>query len=195
VRTGEHFGGHHLADIVAGIATDKVMERGHQNLPTFGVGRDHDREWWLGLIRELEAGEYLVRGDGRTAGFELSQKGRLLLAGRESFSAVRPSGRTTRAAASAAAEAEAREAPTLDYGDQEDLFQCLKALRKRIAQGRGVPPYVVFSDKTLRVMARNRPLDAGALLRCQGVGDAKLAAYGTAFLQAIHVFCETGMCQ
>jgi ATP-dependent DNA helicase RecQ len=197
VRTGEHFGGHHLADIVAGIATDKVMERGHQNLPTFGVGRDHDREWWLALIRELAAGEYLVRGDGRTAGFALSHKGRMLLAGKETFQAVRPAERGgTRAAgrAGASAAAEEREAPMLDYGDQEDLFQCLKALRKRIAQGRGVPPYVVFSDKTLRVMARNRPLDAGALLRCQGVGEAKLAAYGTAFLQAIHVFCETGSC-
>jgi len=201
VRTGERFGGHHLADIVAGVATDKVMERGHQNLPTFGVGRDQDREWWLGLIRELEASGYLVRGEGRTAGFALSQKGRMLLAGKESFLSQRPTGRFARpaesgrvGASSRAAAEEIPESPTLDYGDQEDLFQCLKALRKRIAQGRGVPPYVVFSDKTLRIMARNRPLDPGALLRCQGVGDAKLAAYGTAFLQAIHVFCETGTC-
>ncbi len=85
VRTGERFGAHHLVDIVTGTRTDKVLERGHDLLPTFGVGRDHDRQWWLGLVRELDAAGHLVRGDGRTAGYGLSASGRLLLHGKESF--------------------------------------------------------------------------------------------------------------
>ena len=60
-----------------------------------------------------------------------------------------------------------------------------QAVRKGIAQAKRLPPYVVFSDKTLRAMARARPMDLTALLRCPGVGDAKLAAYGTVFVEAI----------
>ena len=66
VRTGERFGAHHLVDILTGTATDKVLERGHDSLPTFGVGRDHDRDWWLALARELAAsGASYAAKDGR----------------------------------------------------------------------------------------------------------------------------------
>lgn len=179
VRTGERFGAHHLVDILTGNPTDKVLERGHESLPTYGVGRDHDRDWWLALVRELDAAGCLVRGESRTAGYSLSGKGRLLLQGKETFLGTRSSGKSVHA----------RPEPTpLDGPAQEDLFQSLRQVRRRLAEARRLPPYVIFSDKTLRAMARGRPTDPAGLLRCPGVGDAKLAAYGTLFLDAIREF-------
>jgi len=180
VRTGERFGAHHLVDILTGNPTDKIMERGHDALPTYGVGREHDRDWWLALVRELDAAGCLVRGEGRTAGYGLSGKGRLLLRGKETFLGTRSSVERS--------PQERTEPALLDGPAQEDLFQSLRHVRKRLAETRRLPPYVIFSDKTLRAMARNRPTDSTGLLRCPGVGDAKLAAYGTLFLDAIREF-------
>ena len=192
VRTGEHFGAHHLADILVGAATDKVLDRGHQALPTFGVGKDHDRDWWLGLIRELDAGDCLARGEGRTAGYRLTGKGRLVLLGKQAFLASRSLGRASRD--SSPARQDELPLEPLDAGSQEGLFQCLRVLRKEIARKKGLPPYVVFSDKSLRSIAQNRPANAAGLLRCHGVGDAKLEAYGTAFLEAIREWNAHGRC-
>jgi ATP-dependent DNA helicase RecQ len=189
VRTGECFGAHHLADVVCGIRTEKILERGHHTLPTFGAGRDRDRDWWLSLIRELDAGGYLVRGKSRTAGFGLSARGRLVLFGKERFLAARTKDHVSSRDAAAIEE----EAP-VDRPGQEALLQCLKGLRTRLARKRSVPPYIIFSDKTLRAIARNRPTEPAALLRCPGVGDRKLEAYGAAFLKAIREFGETGEC-
>ena len=178
-RTGERFGGHHLADILVGNSTDKVLERGHQNLPTFGIGRDRDKSWWLSLIQELAAAEHLLRGEGRMAGYRLSDTGRLMLRGKGSFfsaQAARPASEDGMRAA---------EQPDGGLADQEELLLSLKRLRKKIAQARSLPPYVIFSDKTLRAMAKSRPTDPAAFLRCPGVGDHKLAAYGSAFMKAI----------
>ncbi len=80
----------------------------------------------------------------------------------------------------------------MDAADQEELFQCLKALRLRLARQRELPPYIIFSDKTLRAIARGRPTDSAALLRCPGVGERKLEVYGGAFLAAVTEFCRTG---
>ena len=181
VRTGERFGAHHLVDILVGNPTDKVVERGHDSLPTFGVGRDHERDWWRGLVRELDAAGCLVRGDGRTAGYSLSGRGRLLLQGKETFLGTR---------SATAEEPEPPQPVALDGPAQDGLFQVLRQLRKRCAEARNVPPYVVFSDKTLRAMARNRPTNPAGLLRCPGVGEAKLDAYGSLFLTAIREFLD-----
>jgi ATP-dependent DNA helicase RecQ len=188
VRTGERFGAHHLVDIVTGNPTDKVLERGHDALPTFGVGRDHDRDWWLGLVRDLDAAGCLVRGDGRTAGYRLSSKGRFLLQGKETFLGTRSAKASSTASARPIAAEPEPEPARLDSAIQDGLFQSLRQVRKYIADAKGLPAYIVFSDKTLRAMARARPMDSPGLLRCPGVGEAKLAAYGKIFLDAIREF-------
>jgi ATP-dependent DNA helicase RecQ len=170
VRTGERFGAHHLVDIVTGSPTDEVLERGHGALPTFGVGRDHDRDWWLGLVRDLDAAGYFVRGGGRTAGYRLSSKGRFLLQGKETFLGTCSAEAGSAASARpGAAEPEPEPAP-LDSATQDGLFQSLRQVRKYIADAKGLPAYIVFSDKTLRALARARPMDSPRLLRCPGVG-------------------------
>jgi len=192
VRTGERFGAHHLADIVTGNATDKVVERGHQRLPTFGAGSGQPRSFWLSLAQDLAAAGYLARGEERTAGYSLTDRGRLLLAGKESFLAPRrpehsaPAGRRD--------ERSVQEDSAVPRADAEELFQCLKRLRKRLAQARDVPPYVVFSDKTLRAIAASQPATRAAFLRCPGVGERKLEAYGEEFLRAVKEYLADGRC-
>ncbi len=193
VRTGEVFGTHHLVDIVTGTATDKVLERGHNTLPTFGVGEDRDRGYWISLARDLESGGYLLRRQtdtGLPGGLMLSSRGKLLLRGKETFTVLRREGVP---AESSGTHGAPDKAPL--RRDQQDLFRCLKALRKTLARERSVPPYVIFSDKTLRVMVKNRPTDSQALLRCHGVGDRKLEAYGEVFLRTIRNYLTTGQCE
>jgi ATP-dependent DNA helicase RecQ len=105
--------------------------------------------------------------------------------------AERSEGRRPEAGGSNAAT---EETIPVDRTGQEELFACLKSLRVRLARQRDVPPYIIFSDKTLRAIARSRPTDPAALLRCTGVGERKLEAYGEAFLKAIREFCRTGEC-
>ncbi len=185
-RTGERFGAGHLADILVGKATDKVLERGHQGLPTFGVGRDRDRSWWIALIGELTAADYLVRGEGRLAGLRLSERGRLLMRGKDSFATAQP------VEAEPARRRHELIKRTEDHPAAEALMQRLKQLRKSIAAKRDIPPYIVFSDKTLRAMASTRPTTSAAFLACPGVGQRKLEEYGRAFMEAIRELDEPG---
>ncbi len=195
VRTGERFGAHHLADIVTGTSSDKVLERGHQNLPTFGAGADRPRPYWLDLARELAAAGYLVRGEERTSGFRLTGRGRLLLAGKDSFRAAHRPERPERDAVGrrqAVVNPPENAAGEPGLADAEGLFQCLKRLR--LARARDVPPYVVFSDKTLRAIAAAQPTTPAAFLRCPGVGERKLEAYGGDFLRAVREYAAGGGC-
>lgn len=208
VRTGERFGAHHLVDILLGEETDKVRQLGHHRLPTFGVGRDRDRPWWLAFARELEQGGFLERrrieGQDRLGGFRLTDAGRMVLSGKQSVAAAaeskggggagrrRGAGRTG-AAADSWAHAPGTPAPSL-RPDQEQLFQCLRQLRRQLARARRVPPYVVMSDRTLKAITRNRPTDRAGLLRCHGIGEAKLEQYGAAILATVRGFLAGGDC-
>ncbi|MFW5842943.1 MAG: DNA helicase RecQ [Spirochaetota bacterium] len=183
-RTGERFGGHHLADIVTGNPTDKILQFGHNELPTYGVGREREKGWWLDLLRDLESSGCIARTDGQKSGFRITPEGRQVLQGKEPFWSVKrasPTGGATRGGAS-------EPSPALHSrrtADQDALFDLLRELRRDMARRREVPPYVIFSDKSLRSMAKNRPTDRAAFLRCHGVGERKLEEYGPDFLGTI----------
>ena len=209
VRTGERFGAHHLIDVLLGKATDRVHELGHHHLPTFGVGADRDRSWWLGFSRELERGGYLERqrieGSSRPGGFRLTAPGRQVLSGKMSVvsstqrehpsTGSRRSGRSGRGGARGDGETRGgAEDRTPLREDQQKLFDCLRVMRTRLARERSVPPYVIFSDRTLKVIARNRPTDRSGLLRCHGIGEAKLDQYGEAVLHVVREATATGGC-
>lgn len=206
VRTGQRFGAHHLADIVAGVATDRVLERGHSELPTFGVGSDRPKQYWLSLARDLEAGGLLRRGSERASGFRVTEQGRKVLSGKATFASrsTQGAGRhsvsrsgsdaglpgTADGGTAPARRALSRALPDADSleGGEEALFQRLRRVRVSIAREREIPPYMVFSDKSLKTMVRNRPVDRAGLLRCHGVGEQKFEAFGDAFLREIREF-------
>ena len=184
-RTGQRFGAHHLADVVCGNATERVTAMGHQALPTFGVGSDRDKGWWLSLLRDLEGGEFLRRGDGARSGLSITHKGRAVLGGEEPFAA--PRRRETKRSTHAAAKT--RQSAEVNLSEAgAALFERLRTLRLRLAREQSVPPYVIFSDRTLREIAEMRPSDEGAFMECHGVGMRKLERYGEVFLQEVHQF-------
>lgn len=198
-RTGERFGGHHLVDVVTGEATDRVLRLGHNELPTFGVGADRDRGFWLSLVRDLEGAGHLARADGQKSGFRITASGRGLLRGSEHFYVARvPTPKApSPGSGSGSGPADRRTtgfAPIDPAPDAEELFQCLRRLRLRLARERDLPPYVIFSDKTLRSIVENRPATHDELLRCHGVGERKLARYGDLFLAVLREYAAGAGC-
>ena len=190
-RTHERFGAHYLVDIIRGTRTEKVEQRGHDHLPTFGVGADAPRRHWLNIAGDLEAGGYVYRDEERFRALRITEEGRELLFGRREFRTVR---RT-------AAKKESLHAGSLRYssgGNQEQerelsdndkaLFEHLRALRFAKAGEIGKPPYVIFPDRTLKAMCALRPRSPDELLACSGVGRKKLSAWGDLFLSAIEEF-------
>jgi ATP-dependent DNA helicase RecQ len=194
VRTGERFGAHHIVDVVAGTQTDRVLSLGHDRLPTFGVGEGKPREWWLALVADLEAAGLVHRRDGSRSGLAISSAGREVLFGRESFHVTEPDPERYRSRGRASRSV----APPADGDLQPEaqaLYACLRTLRTRLARSQGVPPYVVFSDKSLRSMATLQPTDHDRFLSVHGVGQTKAERYGSVFLDLIREFLASGECK
>ena len=166
LRTGQRFGAGHLIDVLCGEETEKVRQFRHNRLPTFGVGADIGKPLWRSYLRQLVAAE-LLKIDIGGYGLQLGGEGRAVLKGDESV----------------ALHGEAALPPP--DGVDEALFARLKALRLEIARADGVPPYVVFHDRSLQDMAARRPQTLHALADCHGVGIRKQEHYGARFLAAI----------
>ncbi len=171
--TGEQ----HVIDVLLGHSTEKMRAWRHDELPTFGIGTEHDRAAWQSFISELlRSGELEKDPERRT--LLLTQRGVQALRERREFTFFKP--RTI-----VRKRTKRRDAGVAALPVSEDLFQRLRALRKTLADEQGVPPYVIFSDATLREIAARKPDTLTALRAISGVGDVKLERYGRAFLSAI----------
>lgn len=184
IRTGQRFGAGHLADILTGKASEQVRRLNHDGLKTFGVGKDKPKAAWIALTRKLFAADALGEADSEHGGFRLTPKGEDILFGRETI-ALRSDPFATRRSARTG-----REAARADGLDEETaaLFEHLRRLRLQIAREEGVAAYIIFTDRTLIAMARERPLGLDEMRRIEGVGERKLAQYGEAFVDAISEF-------
>ena len=175
LRTGESFGAQHLTDILVGNATEKVRARGHDGLPTFGVGRDLGRAEWAAVFRQMTAHD-LVRPDpGRHGALRMTEAARPILRGEAEILLRRD---TMRKAAAPAAKA-------LVSDEDAPLLAALKAKRRALAEAARVPAYVIFADRTLIEMAERRPSTLDQMAAISGVGAKKLESYGRAFLEVI----------
>jgi ATP-dependent DNA helicase RecQ len=176
LRTGEWFGAGHLIDILTGTATPKVRERGHDQLPTFAVGRDLSKAAWGAVFRQM-LGRDLVRPDPERHGaLRMTEAARPVLRG-EAVVTLRSD---TVAAARDTGTVRAQVAEE-DVG----LLAALKARRRALAEAQNVPAYVVFPDRTLIEMAERKPATLDQMAGITGVGARKLESYGTAFLEVI----------
>ncbi|MGF1605535.1 MAG: DNA helicase RecQ [Rhodothalassiaceae bacterium] len=175
VRTGERFGAGHLIDIVRGRATEKVAARGHDRLPTFGVGADHRPRFWQGLARQAIAQGLLAMAEH--GALRLTGTGRAVLTGEQRFA--------IRADTGARPERSGPGPDTQALPADTDLLTRLKALRRELAAERQVPAYVIFADAALLEMARHKPTDLDAFGRITGVGPKKLADFGDRFTALI----------
>jgi ATP-dependent DNA helicase RecQ len=192
-RTGQRFGSVHLIDVLRGEITERVVRFGHDQIKTFGVGKDRDKRSWQGIYRQLIA-LGLLGVDPENHRFHLTDAAYPVMKGQQTLllrqdaqtettrALRRPAagGKASGKAGAAAAVAET----ALDDADTL-LFQGLRTLRAELAKEQGVPAYVIFHDSTLEEMARERPLDHAAFARLNGVGSRKLTAYADLFIERI----------
>jgi ATP-dependent DNA helicase RecQ len=176
-RTEMRFGIGHLADVLAGRETDKVRNFGHHRLSVFGIaGKEEEMALVKPVARALIARDALRADD--YGGLSFGPAARPILKGLETVEIVLPPKRTRR-----------RDRASRDH-PHDPLFEALRARRRELAAEASVPPYVVFHDSTLREMAELKPVTLAALGRVSGVGEAKLARYGEAFIAVIAAHCE-----
>ncbi len=177
LRTGEWFGTGHLVDVLLGNETDRIRQRGHDELPTYGIGREFDKRQWQAVFRQM-MGHDLIRPDPERHGaLRMTDSALPVLRGEQGVELRRDS---IRAAARRPA------VKTLVSEENTPLMSALKAKRRALAEAAKVPAYVVFNDRTLAEMAEDRPADLDAMARINGVGAKKLATYGDAFLEVIN---------
>ncbi|MBR9839083.1 MAG: DNA helicase RecQ [Rhodobacteraceae bacterium] len=177
LRTGETFGAGHLIDILTGNETDKVRQRNHDQLPTFGVGRDLKRGQWQAVFRQM-MGHDLVRPDPERHGALVMTDAALpILRGDEPI--------TLRRDVIDRAADRRPQVKTLVSEEDAPLMSALKAKRTALAREAQLPPYMIFPDRTLIEMAERRPQNLDDMGRINGVGAKKLERYGAEFLEVI----------
>lgn len=179
--TGARFGAVHLVDVLMGAQNERIERLGHERLAVYGAGKDHKREEWQALIRQLVAANFLTIDIAGYGGIAIAEQGRALIRGEVTFQ-YRPA-----VAAPKRAERKARMAAATADFDATDtsLLDALKQLRLRLAKQRGVAAYVIFADKSLIDMAAKKPASVDAFAEVHGVGAAKLRAFAGPFLAAI----------
>ena len=178
-RTGQRFGVNHVVNVLLGRQDERIARWGHDRLSTWGIGGDLDQNQWRALFRQLIALGYLQVDTEGHGGLRLAERARPLLRGEETLQLrqFRKPARTRRTRATPAAE---------PLGPDDDaLFQALRRLRKELADAQGVPPYVIFNDRSLLDMVRLRPADRTAFLQVSGVGEHKAERYADPFLAEI----------
>ena len=163
IRTGERFGSRHVVDVLRGANSKRVRELGHNRLSVYGIVRDYTADDLKELVGQLLAKGLLAKAGDEYPTVAVTQAGRDLLRRREPLLLRRPR--------SDGDEETPADVAALEY-DQE-LFEKLRSLRRRLAKEKGVPPFVVFSDRSLREMAYYLPKSDENLARVNGVGERK----------------------
>jgi ATP-dependent DNA helicase RecQ len=179
-RTGQRFGVNYLVDVLHGANSDKIFQFGHQHLPVYGLGKTLDKNQWRSVFRQLVARGYLSVDIERFGGLRLEEKCRPLLRGDEKI-ALRQDLKPV-----INAKKTKKSRIMLDDSLDAELWEHLRAQRRRLANQEGVPPYIIFGDQTLREMCLMRPRDLESFAMLSGVGERKLEKYGDAFLSVIN---------
>ncbi len=175
-RTGQRFGVKHVVDVLLGAETDKISQYSHDQLPTYGIGKTLDNNQWSSVFRQLVARGYLSVDVERFGALRLEEKCRPLLRGEEQIELRKDSKKK-----------EARRLTKTFQSEDMDvaLWEVLRECRRELAGEQGIPPYIIFHDRTLQEMCVTVPQNMEQFGRLGGVGERKLDKYGPAFLQAI----------
>jgi ATP-dependent DNA helicase RecQ len=183
VRTGERFGLEHLVAILTGDGTENVLKFNHDKLPTFGVGKDRKPAEWRSIFRQISAIGLIAQDMMEHGRWWVTDEGWRVLKG-ETRIELR---KDLQAKAGKGSRRDRRNAAASAIASDADgaLLDALKALRSKLAKSQNVPAYVVFSDRTLVELATHRPGSEAAMREIHGIGDTKLARYGTAFLDVV----------
>ncbi|MGA1024697.1 MAG: DNA helicase RecQ [Lutimaribacter sp.] len=176
LRTEEWFGAGHLIDILLGADTPKIRERGHDSLPTYGVGRDYSRAQWGAIFRQMMGHDLIRPNPERHGALTMTDAALPILRDQQKITLRRDS----------VARPDRRPAVKMLVNEEDaPLLSALKAKRRALAEAASVPAYVIFTDRTLVEMAETRPNTLDGMARIGGVGAKKLERYGAAFLEVI----------
>ena len=179
-KSGFGVGLQHVVEVLSGADTEKVRKFGHQSLSTYNIGGEHTRAEWGSIGRELVRLGLLFQNAEKFNIVELTDRGRAGLKSRQKVTLTRP-----------VAPTEPAKHRIGEIACDEVLFGKLRELRKQLADERGVPPYIVFSDVSLRQMARFYPATDKEFSRISGVGDRKLREFGAVFLGEIAAYLQS----
>jgi len=175
-RVGERFGVRHVCEVLRGTRTDGVLRHGHDRLSTFGLLASIDQRTAENLVHQLLDQGLLDRSPGDRPVVTLNSLSWEVMRGTRPVVLLEPRvGRTK------TAKADANDWEGVD----RDLFERLRAWRRRVAEARGKPAWTILDDKALRGIARDKPASPGALLRVKGMGEKRLADFGTAILDLV----------
>ncbi|MEZ0262671.1 MAG: DNA helicase RecQ [Alphaproteobacteria bacterium] len=179
-RTGMRFGVAYLTDVLMGETTDRIVQFGHDKQSTFGIGKELSKQEWQAVFRQLVALNFL-QPDPDHGGMAMTEQGQAFLRDKKTVLLRKKDSERVRRAKNALGM---KDAAVLPEGAGE-LLRALKAKRKELAQAAGVPPYVIFHDKTLIDMATIKPRSLDEMNLVHGVGDSKLRKYGKVFLAVV----------
>jgi ATP-dependent DNA helicase RecQ len=180
-RTGQRFGSMHVTDIVKGAHTKRIRELEHDRIKTYGAGSHKDKNHWRFIVDELIAQEVICQEGERYPVLKIAEKGRSILFGKEKVFALK--------------REETKKKLRAGIGNEfkpydEVLFERLRTLRKSLADKQQVPPYIIFSDRTLHEMCRYYPATFPDMAGISGVGDAKLEHYANDFIKEIKTYLD-----
>ena len=181
-KHGFGFGSNHIVDVLSGAETEGIRQRGHDQLSTYGIGQDLKRSAWQAIGRELLRLGLVAAAPGKFATLQLTDAGLATLRERKPITLTKPFDvETTRRRKRRAGEIECDEA----------LFEKLRTLRRKLADERDVPAYIIFSDAALREMARTYPTTTAEFSHIPGVGQQKLRDFAQPFTAAIRSYLST----
>lgn len=182
-RTGQRFGTEHLVSLLCGDETDAIRRFGHDQLPTFGVGKEQPKNEWRSIFRQLYAAQVIALDISNYGRWTITPEGRDVLKGKSGVE-LRKQDLT-----SAKSKGRSASAPAESLSDADmALFEALRARRRDIAREQAVPAYVIFPDRSLAEMSRVKPGSLAELGDVHGVGQAKLSQYGDVFLGVIREY-------
>lgn len=178
-QRNQSFGMGYTIDVLRGSKAERLLKNGHDKLSTYGIGKDHTLEEWRMLGRSL-IHQQLV--DESTDGYSVLKLNDL------SWEILRKQRTVTIAVSQLKPAVAAAPTTPINTAEVEELYNLLQTLRKRLADEQAVPPYVIFSNSSLRLMAQQQPQTRSQFLQISGVGDRKLSQYGEVFLNEIRAF-------
>ncbi|MBT4934497.1 MAG: DNA helicase RecQ [Rhodospirillaceae bacterium] len=180
IQTGQYFGAGHINDVLRGADNQKIRDKGHNRLTTYGTGKDYSKKYWQGFMRQAVAGGYLSINVEKYGRLEITARGQAVIEDNEAFLFKEIS------EAPLKSSKPSRSKAVQALSDQDaGVFSDVKALRLKLAKQNNVPAYVVFSDATLIDMVAKRPATREEMLGVSGVGPSKLEKYGDLFLEAL----------
>lgn len=186
-QTNERFGLNHLVNVIRGIEDEYVKSYGHFDLPIYGTGGDEDADFWKSVIRQTLIYQYLEKDIDNIGVLKISKRGENFLKKPVPVELARDHDFTTDIEDE---EVSSEKAPVNAKAYDDKLFEMLKALRKKMAKEKDLPPYVIFQDPSLEEMATTYPLTKEDLAGVNGVGMGKVNKFGKEFLELIKQYVE-----